>query len=205
MKLVFLIAVPFAIFFMVFAKRLVSVIYPALTNEQLFMTANLLKIASFNVVTLSAMQIYVSLMQAVDRTKKAVLSLGYAILVKVILQLVLTRFIGIYGSALASVAMGSVALVLAYASYFEVCGLHIEKNIAINLVCGVIMGLVGIVISVSVQNDFLALAVGIAACLAVYVWTVFLFGLIGREELADFPAGKLLAKIHRVVRFWEYK
>ena len=204
-KLVFLIGVPFAIFFAVFSERLVRTIYPALSNEQLFIASNLLKITSFNVITLSAMQIYVSLLQAVDKTKKAVLSLGCAIIIKTVLQVLLTRYIGIMGSAVASVCMGAVALLFASYGYFEVCGLSIEKNIAINLVCGVIMGLVGIVVNAYIANDIVASVVGVAVCLVVYVWTVFLFGLVGGEELANFPASKLLAKIHRIVRFWEYK
>ncbi|MBO4554335.1 MAG: polysaccharide biosynthesis protein [Clostridia bacterium] len=204
-KLVFLIGVPFAIFFAVFSERLVRTIYPALSNEQLFIASNLLKITSFNVITLSAMQIYVSLLQAVDKTKKAVLSLGCAIIIKTVLQVLLTRYIGIMGSAVASVCMGAVALLFASYGYFEVCGLSIEKNIAINLVCGVIMGLVGIVVNTYIANDIAASVVGATVCLVVYVWTVFLFGLVGGEELSNFPAGKLLAKIHRIVRFWEYK
>jgi len=204
-KLVYMISVPFAIFFAVFSRRLMQTVYPALDSEQLILVSNMLKISMVSVVTLSAMQVYVSLMQAVDKTKMAVLSLGCAVFVKIILQLLLTRFLGIIGSSLASASMGIVALLTASGSYFKIVGLRIEKNIAINLVCGVIMGLVGIVVEGNIKNDFLCLVVGALVCLLVYVWTVFAFGLIGKEELGGFPAGKVIAKIHRIVRFWEYK
>lgn len=58
----------------------------------------------------SAMQIYVSLLQALDKTKWAVLSLVCAIIVKTVLSLTLVSFIGILGGAIASLAMGAVAL-----------------------------------------------------------------------------------------------
>ncbi|MBR4800868.1 MAG: polysaccharide biosynthesis protein [Clostridia bacterium] len=204
-KLTYLLGIPFAIFFIVFGERIVGAIYPRLSGEQLIVAGNLLKISSFNVVTLSCMQIYVSLLQAVDKTKKAVVSLGLAVVLKTLLQIVLTRYMGITGAAIAGVAMGFVALMATALSYFQVCGLHLEKSVGINLLVGVIMGLAGIVVTTYIANDVLAVALGAVVCAFVYVFCVFLFGLIGKEEIANYPAGKLLFRIHRVVRFWEYK
>ena len=204
-KLTYLIAIPFAVFFAVFGEKLVGAIYPRLALEQVIIAGKLLKIASFNVVTISCMQIYVSLLQAVDKTKMAVLSLVFAILIKTVLQIVLTYYVGILGAALASAAMGVVAHLLTFASYFKVCGLHLEKSVGINLLVGVIMGCAGVVIATNVQNAYIACAVGAITCAVVYCWLVFLLGLVGKEEMAHFPAGKILQKIHRVVRFWEYR
>lgn len=204
-KLVYLIAIPFAIFFAVFSEKLIGAIYPRLSFEQVIIAGNLLKIMSFNVVTISCMQIYVSLLQAVDKTKMTVLSLVCAILIKAVLQIVLTYYVGILGAAVASAVMGVVALLLTFASYFKVCGLHLEKSVGTNLLVGVIMGCVGIAIASSIQNAYVACVVGAVVCAVVYCWLVFLFGLIGKEEMTHFPASKILTKIHRVVRFWEYK
>lgn len=204
-RIAYLLGIPFAIFFIVFGENLIATIYPRLNFEQLQTAGNLLKIAAVNVVTLSSMQVYVSLIQAVDKTKMAVLSLGCAVIVKTILQIVLTRYIGIYGSAIASVSMGAVALLMSAVSYFKICGIHLEKNVATNLLVGVIMGLAGIAVVGFVSNKIAALVVGAAVCVFVYVWTGMLFGLIGKDEIDDFPASGIFAKIHRVARFWEYK
>ena len=202
--LTYLLGIPFAVFFLVFAEKLVGAIYPRLSVEQLNLAANILRICAINVVTLSSMQIYVSLIQAVDKTKTAVLSLVCAIIIKTVLQIVLTRYIGILGAAIASASMGAVALLLLVANYFRICGLHLEKNVGKNMLSGVIMGLAGVVVATYVSNNILSVAVGAVVTGCVYLWTVFLFGLVGDEEIAFLPLGRVLAKIRRVVRLWEY-
>lgn len=204
-KLAYLIGVPCAFYFMVFAPRLLPVIYPALTYEQLDITVKLLRIVAANVVLLSAMQIYVSLLQALDRTKDAVISLAVAIVAKVILSVVLVHFIGIMGGALASLTMAAVALLGVNVSYTRICGLHLEKNVGLNLLGGVIMALAGLGISSLIKNNLLATCIGLAVSLAVYLWIAFLFGLIGKDEIEYLPMRKLLRALHRVVRFWEYR
>ena len=204
-KLTYLLGIPFAIFFVVFAEKLVGAIYPRLGEEQLRLTANLLRICAFNVVTLSSMQIYVSLIQAVDKTKTAVLSLVCAIIIKTILQITLTRFMGVLGAAIASASMGAIALILLVINYFKICGLHLEKNVGKNLISGVIMGITGVTAVTAISNDILAIVVGAVVTGCVYLWTVFLFGLVGQEEIEFLPLKGLLGKIHRIVRFWEYK
>ncbi|MCM1306072.1 MAG: polysaccharide biosynthesis protein [Firmicutes bacterium] len=204
-KLAYLIGVPCAFFFMVFAPRLLPVIYPALTPAQLDLTVRLLRVVSANIVLLSSMQIYVSLLQALDRTKSAVISLACAIVVKVVLSVVLTKYIGIMGGALASFAMAGVAFLGVNIAYFKICGIHLEKSVGLNLLSGVIMALAGLGVSSLIENNIIATVVGFVACAAVYVWLAFLLGIVGTEEINYLPMKKVLRAVHRVVRFWEYK
>lgn len=204
-KLAYLVGVPAAFFLGALAPRILAVIYPALSASELQLSVNLLRISAANIVLISSMQIYVSLLQALDKTKYAAITLFAAIVVKVILGLVLTRFIGIIGSALASVVMSAIAFAGVNIAYFKICGLHLEKNVGINLLLGVIMGAIGVGISALIKNDLAATLVGFAACAAAYVWLAFLTGLVGREEIEYLPMRRLLSAIHRAVRFWEYR
>ncbi len=204
-KLSYLIGVPAAFFFGVFAKRIMATIYPALSIAELSIAINLLRISSANIVLLSSMQIYVSLLQALDKTGYAIVSMAIAITIKIVLSLLLTRYVGILGAALAAVTMSVAAYVGVNICYFKICGLHLEKNIGLNLLTGVIMGLVGIGVGSLIKNDIVATAVGFLVCAALYVWLVFLFGLLGREELEYLPMRRLLCGLHRIVRFWEYR
>lgn len=122
--------VPFAFYFAVFAENIIKLIYPALSLENLAVAVNLLRIMSANVVLLAVMQIYVSLLQALDKTKYAVLSLVCAICVKIVLSLVLVRYIGINGVGIASLSMSAVALSGVNVAYFKTCGMHLEKTLA---------------------------------------------------------------------------
>ena len=203
-RLAYLLGIPFALYLAVFAKNVIGALYPDLSYDSAIVAVNVLRITAANVVFLSTMQIYVSLLQALDKTKYAVLSLVCAIIVKIVLGVVLTRYIGINGAAIASLSLPVVSYFGTLLSYYKICGLRLEKNVGLNLVSGVIMALCGIAICSFIQNDIASLAVGFIVCLLVYVWLAFLFNLIGKDDIPHLPLKKLLWALHRTIRFWEY-
>ncbi len=203
-RLAYLLGIPFAFYLAVFAKNVIGALYPDLSYHNAIVAVNVLRITAANVVFLSTMQIYVSLLQALDKTKYAVLSLVCAIIVKIVLGVVLTRYIGINGAAIASLSLPVVSYFGTVLSYYKICGLRLEKNVGLNLVSGVIMALCGIAICSFIQNDIASLAVGFIVCLLVYVWLAFLFNLIGKDDIPHLPLKKLLWALHRTIRFWEY-
>ncbi len=203
-RLAYLLGIPFAFFLAVFARNVVGALYPALSEQNTVVAVNVLRITAANVVFLSVMQIYVSLLQAVDKTKYAVLSLIAGIIVKIVLDVVLTRYIGINGAAIASLALPVVAYFCTLISYYKICGLRLEKNVGLNLLSGVIMALCGIAVDSFIKNDIASLAVGFTVCAAVYVWLAFLFNIIRKDDIPHLPLKKLLWALHRTIRFWEY-
>ena len=203
-RLAYLLGIPFAFYLAVFAQNVIGALYPDLSYGNAIVAVNVLRITAANVVFLSTMQIYVSLLQALDKTKYAVLSLVCAIIVKIVLGAVLTRYIGINGAAIASLSLPVVSYFGTLLSYYKICGLRLEKNVGLNLVSGVIMALCGIAICSFIQNDIASLAVGFIVCLLVYVWLAFLLNLIGKDDIPHLPLKKLLWALHRTIRFWEY-
>ncbi len=203
-RLAYLLGIPFAFYLAVFARNVIGALYPALSEQNTVVAVNVLRITAANVVFLSVMQIYVSLLQAVDKTKYAVFSLIAGIIVKIVLDVVLTRYIGINGAAIASLALPVVAYFCTLVSYYKICGLRLEKNVGLNLLSGVIMALCGIAVGSFIKNDVVSLAVGFAVCAVVYVWLAFLFNLVGKDDIPHLPLKKLLWALHRTIRFWEY-
>lgn len=110
-------------------KNIIGAIYPSLSAQDAQVAQNVLLISSANVVFLSVMQIYVSLLQALDKTKYAVLSLAVAIIVKIALDVLLTKYIGIKGAAVASLALPTTAYFCTLISYYKICGLRLEKTL----------------------------------------------------------------------------
>lgn len=204
-RLAYLLGVPFAFFLAVFAPRIIGAIYPSLSPQNAIVATNVLRITSANVVFLSVMQIYISLLQALDKTKYAVLSLVCAIIVKIALDVLLTKRMGVNGAAIASLALPVAAYLGTMTAYFKICGLRLEKNVGLNLLSGVIMALCGIAVTSFFQNDMLAIAVGFLVCFAVYVWLAFFFNLVSKDDIPHLPLKKLLWALHRTIRFWEYK
>lgn len=203
-RLAYLLGIAFAFYLAVFARNVIGALYPALSEQNAVVAVNVLRITAANVVFLSVMQIYVSLLQAVDKTKYAVFSLIASIIVKIVLDVVLTRYIGINGAAIASLALPVVAYFCTLVSYYKICGLRLEKNVGLNLLSGVIMALCGIAVGSFIKNDIASLAVGFVVCAVVYVWLAFLFNLVGKDDIPHLPLKKLLWALHRTIRFWEY-
>ena len=203
-RLAYLLGIAFAFYLAVFAKNVIGALYPALSEQNAVVAVNVLRITAANVVFLSVMQIYVSLLQAVDKTKYAVFGLIASIIVKIVLDVVLTRYIGINGAAIASLALPVVAYFCTLVSYYKICGLRLEKNVGLNLLSGVIMALCGIAVGSFIKNDIASLAIGFVVCAVVYVWLAFLFNLVGKDDIPHLPLKKLLWALHRTIRFWEY-
>ena len=203
-RLAYLLGIAFAFYLAVFARNVIGALYPALSEQNAVVAVNVLRITAANVVFLSVMQIYVSLLQAVDKTKYAVFSLIASIIVKIVLDVVLTRYIGINGAAIASLALPVVAYFCTLVSYYKICGLRLEKNVGLNLLSGVIMALCGIAVGSLIKNDIASLAIGFVVCAVVYVWLAFLFNLVGKDDIPHLPLKKLLWALHRTIRFWEY-
>lgn len=203
-RLAYLLGIAFAFYLAVFARNVIGALYPALSEQNAEVAVNVLRITAANVVFLSVMQIYVSLLQAVDKTKYAVFSLIASIIVKIVLDVVLTRYIGINGAAIASLALPVVAYFCTLVSYYKICGLRLEKNVGLNLLSGVIMALCGIAVGSFIKNDIASLAIGFVVCAVVYVWLAFLFNLVGKDDIPHLPLKKLLWALHRTIRFWEY-
>ena len=203
-RLAYLLGIPFAFFLAVFSKNIIGLIYPDLSSQDMQVAVNVLLISSANVVFLSVMQIYVSLLQSLDKTKYAVVSLVAAIVVKIVSDVLLTKHIGINGAAIASLALPTVAYLGTLVSYYKICGLRLEKNVGLNLVSGVIMALCGIAIKSFAKSDIVALGVGIIVCAIIYVWLAFLLNLVGKDDIPHLPLKRLLWALHRTIRFWEY-
>ncbi len=203
LKLAYGIGVPSAVFMTIFSGEIIGVLYPALSLEQLAIAKNLLVICSSNVVFLSAMQIYVSLLQALDRTKTVVLSIVCAIIVKVVSTVLLVGTIGINGGAVASVLFGATALFCCKLSFSKLTSLRLEDKVGRILIAGGIGGAISLIPHFLIVNDIVALIVGFVLNYIIYFSLVLLFGVIDGDELKSLPFGKTIGKLYKSLRFWE--
>lgn len=204
LKLAYTIGIPSSVFMMVFSKEIISVLYSSLDKESILIASRLLTITAPNILIMSVMQIYVSLLQALDKTKWAVGGLAGAVVVKTLVMLVLVRFIGITGAGIALLAMGLVALAVVNVAFLKLTSMSIGVPVASALFSGGVTALALIVPKVYIVNDILALVVGFVLCYVMYFFLSILLGVMDKKEYGSIPMGKILLKAHRVIRFWEY-
>ena len=204
LKLAYTIGIPSAVFMMVFAEEIISVLYSSLDPYSVRIASRLLTITAPNILIMSVMQIYVSLLQALDKTKWAVGGLGGAVVVKTLMTVVLVRFLGITGAGIALLAMGVVALAVVNVYFLKFTSMSIRLPVAFALFSGAVTALAIIVPKVYIVHDILALFVGFVLCYIMYFFLSILLGVMDKQEYGSIPFGKLLLKAHRVIRFWEY-
>ncbi|MBO5655161.1 MAG: polysaccharide biosynthesis C-terminal domain-containing protein, partial [Clostridia bacterium] len=204
LKLAYTIAIPSAVFMMVFSKEIISILYSSLDASSVLIASRLLTITAPNILIMSVMQIYVSLLQALDKTKWAVGGLGGAVVVKTLLMLMLVRFLGIEGAGISLLAMGIVALAIVNVYFLRLTSMSIRLPVALALLSGGVTALALMLPKIYIVNDILALLVGFVLCYVMYFFLSILFGVMDKHEYGSIPMGKLLLKAHRVIRFWEY-
>ena len=203
-KLAYTIGVPSAVFLMVFSKEVIGLLYSSLDDEAIATASTLLTVTAPNVVIMSVMQIYVSLLQALGKTGSAVRGLAVAVVVKAVLSVVLVGHIGIVGAGIASLVMGGVALIYVNTAFLRHTGVSVSLPIAMSLTAGVVCALSSIVPKVYIVHDILALVVGFVVCYIMYFFLSTLFGVLDKKEFGALPMGKIFVKLHKAIRFWEY-
>lgn len=204
-KMTYLIGIPFALFFLVFARPIFSLLYPNISSDEIKLSVMMLSISSISIIFLSAMQVYSSLLQALDRTIQPLRNITIAVFLKIVASLFMTRYFGILGSAISNVFMAFVCYLLNTVSFRNYLGIDIKliKNVSSILLASVIMALVGYLIVELAHNSYIALAVGSVVCLIIYAFLVLIANTIDDKETSYLPLGTLILKLKKTLRFWE--
>jgi stage V sporulation protein B len=204
-KMTYLVGIPSALFFIIFSRQILSALYPGLGEAELNLAVTMLAISAASVIFFSAMQVYSSLLQALDKTKLPLRNIALAVAIKVVATVFLTRYFGVLGSACASVLLSFFGYILNMASFRNYLGTDFKllKNVSLILLSGVIMALAGYFVSMVSQNVYVALVAGFLVCAAVYGFMVIAANIIDDSEAGSLPLGKLIVRMRKAFRFWE--
>ncbi len=204
LKLAYVTGFGVAGFFLLFGKTVLSILYPALSSYYIDTAYKLFMICVPNVVFLSAMQIYISLLQALDRTIIAVKSVVCAICVKIVLSLLLTRFVGILGVAISNLCFGAVAYMLLDGAFLRLTSLDMKRNFAVCFASSLIALVVCLIPYKFIANDIVAISVGFVVFYIIYFCLILIFKAFSDDEYKSLPFGNVLLKVSKSIRFWEY-
>lgn len=188
-KLSYYIGVPcfFAIYFL--ATPIIQMFYPALSIIQQETAAKLMQIMALSIISLSSMQIYTSILQALGKSIRPVYNTAIACAVKIILDFVLIYYLGIMGAAIASILCYLLATLLNGMYYRKLLGknLKLTKSISKILLNGVIIGLLIWPVAMYIHNKYIAVALGVSVGIVAYAALTFIIKVFDREELLSLP------------------
>ncbi len=205
LKLSYMLGVPSFLGIFVLAELIMKILYPTLSLEDITIATTLLRVSSVSILFLSEVQIYTSLLQALDKTKIGIISLSVAALLKVILVVALVGYLGILGAAVASVA--SYLMIATFDKIYmrKYLGKDdpLVKDVSKILVSGLTMTFFVYISARFIPNIYVSLIVSILIGVAIYLVCMVLFKVMNDKELESVPFGKLLRYVGKKIRFWE--
>ena len=199
LKLALVIALPASLALILLAPKVVAIIYPVFSAEEMGTAVTLLRIGAGSVVFLSLTQIYSSLLQAIDRADIAAEALATAMLVRLILVVTLVRVMGIVGLAVATLAAYALSTLLTMLKWWQYTGksANAVKTLALITASGGIMVVAILAPVMLVGNALLSVILSAVIGVTVYFVAVLRLKVFSIMELEAMPLSSLTTRIGR--------
>lgn len=203
-KLNYLISVPCFVGVFTLARPIMTALYPAFSVNELNVAVVLTMLCAINIVLLASLQVYNSLMQALGRVKSVIWILVVAVIVKIILDFILIKYLGILGAGIALVIGYTVATVANGLMYRKLLGnnLNIVKSVSKIIVISGIIGIIALIFRRIISNPYTVIAVVVVIAVVIYTLLVLLSNVFSKEELLTLPYGRKLAKVSEAFVKW---
>ncbi len=192
MKLALAVALPSAIGLMMLSKSVVQVLYPGLSIGERGIAERLLIISAVGIPFLALMQIYNSMLQALDRSSTTARNIAVAGAIKIAGNVIFIPIIGITGGAVATVLCYVTGFSLNLASYNRLTGSNrkLLKKVAEVTGAGAIMTIIIALTALIPSNDYLKIAFAALLGSAVYGIMLWVLKVFDKEELKLMFSGK---------------
>lgn len=192
MKLALAVALPAAIGLMMLSRSIVTVLYPNLSVTERGIAERLLLISAIGIPFLALMQIYNSMLQALDKSHTTARNISIAGALKIAGNVILIPIIGIAGGAVATVICYVAAFALNLATYNRLTGNNrkLLKKIAEVMGAGAIMTVFIAVTALIFDNDYYKIAFAALLGTAVYGIMLWILKVFDKEELKLMFNGK---------------
>jgi len=149
-KLAVIITLFFALFYMVFARQIILLLYEAAFRDnqaQLVIATNLLKIESAMILLMGLSQIFTSMLQGAGKAKWPLFAILVGGIVKIAFQMALIRTsMGIYAVSIGNVLCFAIAFILNIFFVWKFLGLQLRFTWNMVKIIGVGLGLGGLLV-----------------------------------------------------------
>lgn len=203
-KINYLVSIPCFAGVFTLARPIMTALYPAFSTSELNVATVLTMVCAVNIILLASLQVYNSLMQALGRAKAVIWNLTFAVVLKIILDFVLIKYLGILGGGIALVAGYLAASVANGLMYKRLLGnnLNIVKSTSKIAVISAIIALIALIFRRIISNPYTVIIVVVIISVALYALLVLLGNVFSKEELLTLPYGRKLAKVSESFAKW---
>ena len=199
LKVAYMVGVPSFFGMFAVAGDIMAILYPALSKADLELGAWLLRLASFSIISLSLMEIYSSLLSALDKSRVGLRTLIAGAVVKVAISVPLIYYLSISGACIANLISYGIVAVLDMVFMRKYLGVNegLMQAVAKILISGIAMLAVILPITHFVSNIYVAILVAVPLGVAIYAVFMLLLRVMTRDELYLMPLGKLLVYLDK--------
>lgn len=197
-KLAVFVGVPFTTIFIVMPERVLGFLYGSLSESQIALSAELLKITAPTVLLLSITQICTSVLQGLKDTKSPIRNLLIGGVSKTVASIILLYTLGIKGVAYAQLIAFSVTAILNLISVGQLMGKNrdVIKNSGVILLFGGIIG-VSLTIAVSYKLNMIFIVLITLLSGIIYLVAVMASKVFSTEELMSIPFGQHIVRLKK--------
>ena len=190
--------VPFTTIFIVMPERVLGFLYGSLSESQIALSAELLKITAPTVLLLSITQICTSVLQGLKDTKSPIRNLLIGGVSKIVASIILLYTLGIKGVAYAQLIAFSVTAILNLISVGQLMGKNrdVIKNSGVILLFGGIIG-VSLTIAVSYKLNMIFIVLITLLSGIIYLIAVMTSKVFSTEELMSIPFGQHIVRLKK--------
>lgn len=202
LKIACAIGLPIAVLMQIFAQSIVEMLYPSFVATEVLIATRLLRVSVVSIIFLALMQIFVSLLQAMDKPKWATANLTISITLGIVLEVLLVVPYGIDGMAVALVIQSVICTVLNVIAYNMLIGKigRLKQGLVGLVFSTIVVGIVAFVIFYYFIPNIWGIIVASIVALALYLSMILLLGVFTREELITFPLSKVWLAIDSKLR-----
>lgn len=199
-KTALFIGIPAAILFIAFSEEIMRALYPNFSVFELLFAARLLRLSAAGIIFLAVTHIFTALLQALDKPFLPVANMAVAMVLKIVLNIVLIRAVGITGAAVATVIAYFIAAFLNFIALSRLIGTNgkILRAFVKTLAAGACMTCFILVFKGFIENLYLRLLITAVGGAFLYLVVMLYIGLFTDEELRELPFGKKLLGIRGV-------
>ncbi len=204
-KLAFAISLPFAVLSFVFSEKIISTLYPRLSDAEMKTSAMLLRITCTTVPLNALREIYANMIMATGGTKKIIFNNGFSVLLKISVTAICLLRYGVFGAGYGLIVFSAVGLILNAHDFYKMTGKNpkLVKNVSTIVVINAIMFFVAWFFDIYIKNSVLSLITGAVASAVVYILLSAFAKVFDKDELAGVPFSKAYCKLSEKLRFWE--
>lgn len=202
-KMCLFMVIPAAVGLVIIAKPLLEILYPRISIENINFASNLLLYSGINIVLLSLIEIFTSIMQGLNESKFAARCIIISTLTKILAEIIFIKIMGIYGAIISNITMYLIASSILFFKYCQLTGKDVRliQNVGKIVLCSGIMALVVTVCISKIYNNLAVLLSALSIGIVVYLLLIATFRVFSEEELKVIPFGKALLKIQNGVGY----